>query len=288
MKRREIVVSQAVPWGPIVARATTPRSGPRPVSTRKPRSRHSTSRWSHSRDRGTDAGRRRRGRRKARRARPDRGRGLARGTAADRADRGRARGPPVRRRASAVATRDRRARRHGPGNGRRAARRPRGGVAPAGHPAAARRRPRRARDRGRGRCPRGALRRGGRGPPVPGVARDARDRRLSTADHQGRRRADPRRRLRLHDALPAAPAADRRAGPRRHPGTALPVRHRVRFPRAVRDDQPRRTAAARSRYRSAAGGGGWRSVQPSLDLDEAGPDEAVLGDAPEPATTASD
>jgi chromatin segregation and condensation protein Rec8/ScpA/Scc1 (kleisin family) len=24
MKRREIVVSQAVPWGPIVARATTP------------------------------------------------------------------------------------------------------------------------------------------------------------------------------------------------------------------------------------------------------------------------
>ncbi len=34
---------------------------------------------------------------------------------------------------------------------------------------------------------------------------------------------------------------------------------------------------------------GGESVQPSLDLDEGGgPDEAVLGDAPEPATTASD
>ena len=51
---------------------------------------------------------------------------VARGAPADRADRGRPRGAAVRRRAAAVAARDRGARRHGPRDRRRPARRPRG------------------------------------------------------------------------------------------------------------------------------------------------------------------
>ena len=59
------------------------------------------------------------------------------------------------------------------------------------------------------------LRRRGRGPAVARGARDARDRRLPPADHQGRHRADPRRRLGLHGPGAAPPPAHRRAGPLR-------------------------------------------------------------------------
>ena len=51
VKGREIVVEQDEPWGPIVARRTTPAERPRPASTRPTRRRRSTSRWSRSRDR---------------------------------------------------------------------------------------------------------------------------------------------------------------------------------------------------------------------------------------------
>ena len=51
MKRREIVVEQAEPWGPIVARATTAEerlaAGVAAASDRRSRS---TNRWSRSRD----------------------------------------------------------------------------------------------------------------------------------------------------------------------------------------------------------------------------------------------
>ena len=44
------------------------------------------------------------------------------------------------------------------------------------------------------------------------------------------------------------------------PGRPYPLRHRLRVPRAVRADQPRRAAAARRRRRRAAGRGGRRAV----------------------------
>ena len=81
-------------------------------------------------------------------------------------------------------------------------------------------RPRGARDRPRGRRARRPLRRRGRRPPLAGVARDARDRRLPPAGHQGRHRADPRRRLRLHGPGPRPPPAGRRAGSVRGAGPA--------------------------------------------------------------------
>ena len=59
------------------------------------------------------------------------------------------------------------------------------------------------------------LRRRGRRPAVAGVARDAGDRRLPPAGHEVGDRADPRRRLGLHAADPAPPAAGRRARPGR-------------------------------------------------------------------------
>ena len=65
------------------------------------------------------------------------------------------------------------------------------------------------------------LRRGRRDPAVAGGPRDAGDRRLPPAGHEGRRRADPRRRLRLHAARPPPPAADRGARAGRDPGPAV-------------------------------------------------------------------
>ena len=96
----------------------------------------------------------------------------------------------------------------------------------------------------------------------PGGPRDARDRRLSPAGDPRHDRARPGRRLRLHGPGPAAPAADRGAGPVRRPGPPVPVRDRVRVPRALRahlaggaaDPRPRRRDAARGRGR----GGGRR------------------------------
>ena len=64
MKRREIVVEQAEPWGPIVARLHDPRRARRVGSRRRGRRgrRRSTSRWSRSHDRARDRGARRGGR----------------------------------------------------------------------------------------------------------------------------------------------------------------------------------------------------------------------------------
>ena len=178
---------------------------------------------------------------------------------ADRAHRGRPRGAPVRRRAAAVPARDRRPRRHRPGDGRRPARRPRGLAPRSRHPAAVRR-PRRARHRAGGRRARRALRRRGRGPAVAGVPRDARDRRLPPAGDEGRDRAHPWRRLRLHGPDAAPPPADRRARPVGRARPAVPVRHRLRLPGAVRADEPRGAAAARRRRRRPAGRGGRRGA----------------------------
>ena len=69
-------------------------------------------------------------------------------------------------------------------------------------------------------------------------------------------RADPRRRLRLHRPRAPAPPPGRRAGALGCPGPAVPVRDRLRVPRAVRPDLARGAAGARSRRRDAAGRGG--------------------------------
>ena len=96
IKRREIVVEQAEPWGPIVARATTPEErAAAGIARRRRRTRRSTRRWSPSRDASAiepaDA-------RRPRRRTTD-GPAEAGDARADRADRGGARGAPVRRRA---------------------------------------------------------------------------------------------------------------------------------------------------------------------------------------------
>ena len=71
----------------------------------------------------------------------------------------------------------------------------------------------------------------------PASPRDARDRRLPPASDEGGGRADPRRRLGLHVPLAAASTARRRARPLRRAGPAVPVRDRLRVPRAVRADE---------------------------------------------------
>ena len=179
---------------------------------------------------------------------------------ADRADRGRPRSAPVRRRAAAVASRDRRPRRHGPGNGGRPAGRPRGLAPRSRHPARAVRRPGGARHRARGRRADRTLRGGGRGPAVAGVPGDARDRRVPAAGDALGDRAHPWRRLRLHRPDAAAPPADRRARPVRRARPAVPVRHRLRLPRTLRTDEPRRAAAARGRGGGPPGRGGRRGA----------------------------
>ena len=119
-------------------------------------------------------------------------------------------------------------------------------------PARRLRRPGRAGDRARGGPAHRALRRRRRDAALAGGARDPRDRGLPPAGHPGRRRADPGRRLGLHDPGAAPPPAHRRARPGRDAGPALPLRDRLRVPRAVRADQPRRPAAARRRRRRPA------------------------------------
>ena len=105
MKRREIVVEQREPWGPIVARATTAEE--RAAAGRTGRGRRRAARRVAGVVRVTDD--------RSRRPRPWRPSRAAaapsprRRAAADRADRGRPRGAPVRRRAAARPARDRRA-----------------------------------------------------------------------------------------------------------------------------------------------------------------------------------
>ena len=69
----------------------------------------------------------------------------------------------------------------------------------------------RARDGARWRLARRPVRRCRCGPAVAGLARDAGHRRVPPASHEVRCRADPRRRLRLHDPDAPPPPADRRS-----------------------------------------------------------------------------
>ena len=226
MKRREIVVEQAEPWGAIVARRRRRGAG-------RGR-RRSTKAWSPSRDRRrwTPSGPR-----PSRAALGPSSGEPATSAAAARADRDRARGAALRRRAAAVPPRDRDARRRRPGHSRSRAGRPRGELAERGHPPRRRRRSRRARDarprrerwsratsaRTRSGCRRRASRRWRSSPTAsPSPRRD---------------RADPRRRFRLHGPFAAASPAHRRARPVGGAGAAVPVRDGLRVPRAVRADR---------------------------------------------------
>ncbi len=146
-------------------------------------------------------------------------------------------------------------------------------LARTGDPAGRLRRPGPAGDRSGGRPADRTVCRRGRDPAVAGRARDHGHRGLSAAGDEGRRRADPWRRFRLHAACPAPSPPDRRARPGRDPGSAVPVRHRLRVPRAVRADEPRRPAAARSRGRRAARRGRGRAGR-------AGPRRRAADDAP--------
>ena len=105
MKRREIVVEQLEPWGPIVARSTTAGGTGGRRRLRPTRTRRSMRRWSRSRERRPGSWTANRG------ALPPIVDPKRPGRAADaprhRADRGGSRGPPVRRRAAAGAARDR-------------------------------------------------------------------------------------------------------------------------------------------------------------------------------------
>ena len=80
------------------------------------------------------------------------------------------------------------------------------------HPPGHRWRSSRARDGARWRLARRPVRRRRFGPAVARLARDAGHRRVPPARHEVRRRADPRRRLRLHDPDAPPPPADRGAG----------------------------------------------------------------------------
>ena len=223
MKRREIVVEQAEPWGAIVARAAGCGRGRDEAPLDEA--------WSRSHDRrGSPAGMPANALAEPPRDAPEERPPLELTEAALEA-------PAVRRRAAAVAARDRGARRRRPDDRRRAARRPRGRAARSRDPARRRGRPGRARDGARGRRADRALRRRGRDPALAGGARDARDRRLPPARDEGGRRAHPRRRLRLHRPLAAASPAGRRAGPVGRARPAVPVRDRLRVPRALRADE---------------------------------------------------
>ena len=266
MKRREIVVEQAEPWGPIVARATTAEeraaAGARCAEGRRAARRDpgvvrviEQPEHAEATDAADDGVRRTR--------RDDRDGARRRCPGADRADRGRPRGASVRRRAAAVPPRDREPRRHGSGDRRRPPRRPRGLAPGARHPPAHRWRPGRARDRARGRRARRALRRRRRRPAVAAsletLAIVAYRQPVTKAAVERIRGVDSDYTIRslLHRRL------DRRAGPVRGARPAVPVRDRLRLPRALRADEPRRAAAARRRRRGAAGRGGRRGRSPS-------------------------
>ena len=140
------------------------------------------------------------------------------------------------------------------------ARRPRGLPRGARDPVAALRRSGRARHRAGGRRPDRSLHRRRRDPPLAGLARDARDRRLPPARREVGDRADPRRRLGLHDPIAPPPPARRRARSVGCAGPPVPVRHRLRVPRAVRPHEPRRAAPARRRGGRPARRGGRGSL----------------------------
>src|SRR3989442_6415974 len=95
----------------------------------------------------------------------------------------------------------------------------------------------------------------GRRPPAPfgGVARDALGGRVPPAGDTRGGRGDPRRELRPDHLHAGFPAAHRRAGSQRSPGSAHPVRNDMGVPRVLRSAKPRRPAA-----RAQPGGRGAR------------------------------
>ena len=154
---------------------------------------------------------------------------------------------------------------------RRAARRPRGAAARAGHPPRQLGRAGHARHGARERPAHRPLPRGRPGAALAGGARDAGHRRLPPAGHARRRRAHPRRRLRSRRARPAASAPHPRAGTRRVARAAHPLRHEHGVHGALRAHLARRPAAARGGDRGPARGG----RRPTLrigDADAAEPD----------------
>ena len=183
MKRREIVVSQAEPWGPIVARATTAEE--RAAAGRRALTRRRAARrvaWSRSHDRASGPIAPSRGRRREADAAD-----VDPSPGAERAHRGQleallfvAERPLTRREIATLAGVDRATVDARLGDLEVALRRSR-------DPARAVGRPRRARHGARCRRPDRPLRRRGRDPPVAGLARDARDRRLPPARHASRR-----------------------------------------------------------------------------------------------------
>ena len=211
MKRREIVVEQASRSGPIMARSHDRRGAARPRASR-PISRSAAGRVAGVVRMTTTCDRA--GRRRRAAADADGAAETDERPRAGRADRGSPRGAAVRGRAAAVAAGDRGARRRRP-------RRPsmrgsatwRSRSASAASGCSLDRRSGRAGDGARGGRPHRPLRGRRCRPAVAGRARDARDRRLPPAGHEGRRRADPRRRLGLHDPGPAPSSPRRRARP---------------------------------------------------------------------------
>ncbi len=156
MKRREIVVEQAEPWGPIVARRTTAaeRAAVRRAGPRRGRA----DRRVAGVVRVTEIERRRSTRRDV---------GAGRRAGRRRAHRGAARGAPVRRGEAPLAARDRGCSRASTGRpSTSASATSRSALAGRGIRLIVSRRARRARDRARGRRADRPLRRGGRGPPV--------------------------------------------------------------------------------------------------------------------------
>ena len=258
MKRREIVVAQEEPWGPIMARRTT-RRGARRGRRRPPSRRGRTARRvagvvrvieetveavetaeaADDRDRPPTA-----------RSRPSS------------SPRPGARSAPVRRRAAAVAAEIARPRRRRPRDRRRPPRRPRGLACGPRDP----------------RCVLSGDRVELATAPEAGaliaryVGADAV--RLSPASLEtlaivayrqpitkAGDRADPRRRLGLHGPRAAASPAHRRArAGRARPGRPILYGTGLRLPRAVRNHEPRGPAAARRRRGRSSRGGGRRDA----------------------------
>ena len=116
----------------------------------------------------------------------------------------------------------------------------------------------------------GCLRGARGGAPLAGRARGVGGRGLPPAVHPRRRRARPRRRLRLRDPLADASAAGGRARPARHARPARAVRDHLHLPRALRPDLAGRPSAALQRRRAAhcPDGAGCRSPMASERLQK--------------------
>ena len=250
MKRREIVVEQAEPWGPIVARRTTPEeraagaddAGRRGAARRAPGVLRVTDERSARSDGAVG---------RAAEAEPD----------VEPADaephRGPARGAAVRRRAAAVPARDRALAGVDRDDRRRPARRPRGRARGARDPA----RRRRANASSSPPHPRpGALIARYVGADAVRLSPAALETLAIVAYRQPVTKAAIERIRGVDSDYTVRTLLHRRLvvehGRSEAPGPPDPVRHGLRLPGALRADEPRRAAAAGRRRRRAAGRGG--------------------------------